>query len=329
MKAIFIQQHGPVDGLTVSEIPRPARKDGEVLLEVEAAGINPSDVASFQGKFPGAVLPRVVGRDFAGRVVEGPTELVGLEVWGTGGDLGISRDGTHAEYLAIPQRAVARRPASLSPEQAAVVGVPFVTAFAALFRLGQLKRGEWVIVSGAAGAVGQAACQLAKARGASVIALTRSKNEASTLGAIDALAQSDENNLESVVREATQGRGADLALNGVGSNIMAPLFLALAEQGRQVVYSAVGGREFPLDILSLYRRQQALLGLNTATFDTIQCAEILNEMAPLFDSGAVGPSAIVERIPLSRAGEAYKKVASGKSGKIVLTIHPDSARSSG
>lgn len=133
------------------------------------AGINPSDIASAEGRFPGAVLPRIIGRDFAGRIVRGPDEFIGAEVWGTGGDVGITREGTHAEYVAIPEEAVTSRPANLAVEEAAIAGVPFVTAFSAVVRLGQVRQGEWVIVSGAVGAVGEAAIQLAKAKGAQVI----------------------------------------------------------------------------------------------------------------------------------------------------------------
>jgi NADPH:quinone reductase-like Zn-dependent oxidoreductase len=78
MKAIYIQQHRAVAGLTVSDIPAPSIKPGEVLVKVEASGINPSDAASVQGRFPVAVLPRIVGRDFAGRVVGILNELVPL-----------------------------------------------------------------------------------------------------------------------------------------------------------------------------------------------------------------------------------------------------------
>lgn len=132
MKAVYIQHHGPVTDLSVSDIPAPQPSRGEVLVQVEASGINPSDVAGVQGRFQHAVLPRVVGRDFAGHVSEGPSELVGAKVWGTGGDLGISRNGAHAEYLVIPVEAVSRRPKNISAEEAASVGVPFVTAFSAL-----------------------------------------------------------------------------------------------------------------------------------------------------------------------------------------------------
>jgi NADPH:quinone reductase len=324
MKAIYIQHPIAVTDLKVSEIPIPSMKPGDVLVEVTAAGINPSDLASVQGKLPGSVLPRVVGRDFAGRVVEGPSGLIGAEVWGTGGDLGISRDGTHAEYLALPEQAVALRPRNLSAEEGAIAGVPFVTAFSAVVRLGQVKRGEWIIVSGAAGAVGQAAIQIAKAKGARTIALVRDATELGIARAsnVDAIAQSDQENLESVTREATDGRGADLALNGVGSSIMSSLLTALGARGRQVVYSTAGGREFPLDILSFYQKQAVLLGLNTGVLDATECARILNEMTPLFESEALRPSVIAERHPLAEAAEAYARVTSGKAGKVVLVMSP-------
>lgn len=255
-------------------------------------------------------------------MVEGPADLIGTEVWGTGGDLGISRDGTHAEYVSLPSQALARRPKGLPAEAAAAIGVPFITAFSALVNLGQLKEGEWVVVSGAAGAVGQAAIQLAHARRARVIALIRDANDrwVSKSPGVQAVAQSDQGDLDAVVRGATNGRGADLALNGVGSPIFAALLASLAVGGRQVAYSAAGGREFNLDILSFYRNQFALFGLDTQKFDVIRCAGILNLLAPMFESGALCPPKISERCQLSDAAHAYGRVASGGAGKIVFLM---------
>lgn len=322
MKAVYIQEHGPIEDLRVIDRPEPQVHSGEVLVHVEAAGINPSDVASAEGRMPGAVLPRIIGRDFAGRIVSGPDELMGAEVWGTGGDLGITRDGTHAEYIAIPEGAVTRRPTNLAVEDAAIAGVPFVAGFSAVVRLGQVKQDEWVIVSGAVGAVGQAAIQLAKAKGARVIALLRDANELPMAKSmhVDAIAQSDTGNLESVTREVTNGRGADLALNGVGSSIMGVLLNSLAFGGRQVVYTTAGGRAFSLDIFSFYQKQAVLLGLTTQALGVTQCAEILKEITPLFESCALKPAIISEKYPLSEAPQAYRRVASGKSGKVVLIM---------
>jgi NADPH:quinone reductase len=132
MQALQIHQYGPVAALTVRDVPRPAIGPDEVLIEIEAAAINPSDVASAEGRFEDAPLPRILGHDFAGRACEGPDDLIGQDVWGSGGDLGIRRDGTHAEYLVLPRDGVALRPRALSAEASAAVGVPFLTAWAAL-----------------------------------------------------------------------------------------------------------------------------------------------------------------------------------------------------
>ena len=324
MKAMYIQQYGPIEDLRVSEREKPSLKPGEVLVSVEAAGINPSDLLSARGSFPNAILPRILGRDFAGRVVEGPSDLVGAEVWGTGGDLGITRDGTHAEYLAVSATAVARRPESLATEAAAVAGVPFVTAHAAVITAGQLNKNEWIIVSGAAGAVGQAAIQLAKAAGARVIALIRNQEDKLPDGCeVDVIAESEKGNLEQVVREATNGAGANLALNGVGASIMDPLLQSLSRNGRMVVYSSAGGNEFNLNLGILYRQQISIRGVNTQLYDASHCAQILTGLAPLIKFGALKPSKIAERFSLDEAPQAYRRIASGVSGKLVLIVRPD------
>lgn len=334
MKAVYIEKHAGVGDVKVSEVAKPRVSGEDVLVRVEAAGINPSDVASVEGKFPNAVLPRVVGRDFAGRVAEGPAELIGEEVWGTGGDLGITRDGTHAEFVVIPRQGVTRRPENLPVEEAAAVGVPFITAFSALVRLGRLKEGEWVIVSGAAGAVGQAAMQIARAKGARVAALVRDEKERAVLetggtgaggpGArgADVVAQSDKADLKDVVRAATGGKGADLALNGVGGNIFGMLLEAMAVGGRVVVYSAVGGKEFKLDVMDFYRKAFSFFGLDTQKLGVTDCAGIL-KLGPMFESGALRAPGIGERYALADAAKAYGRVAEGKGGKVVLVMSGD------
>jgi NADPH:quinone reductase len=322
MRAIYIQKHGDVSGLEVSDIPVREIHPGEVLVRVEASGINRSDVLSVQGSFSEAILPRVVGRDFAGEVVDGPENKIGLEVWGSGGDLGILRDGTHAEYVVIPESAVAQRPQNLSAEQAAAVGVPFITACTALNQAGGLQKGQYVIVAGAAGSVGQAAVQIAYGQGAHVIALVRDKAEdwISKSPGIVAVAESSKDDLGSVVRKVTKGAGANLALNGVGGSVFAELFAALAPEGRQVVYSAAGGREVTVDLLNLYRHRLALSGVNTQLLNSTDCARILTEIAPLFEAGKLQPPAVNYRYSLEEARQAYQHVAAAKGGKVVLLM---------
>src|SRR5947209_11925200 len=140
-----------------------------VIVEVEAAGVNPSDVKAATGLMPYAVFPRAPGRDYAGAVVDGPTEWIGREVFGSSGDLGIRRDGTHASHLVVEAAAVVEKPAAISWEEAAGIGVPFVTATEGFRRAGMPKPGETVLVMGVNGKVGQAAVQIATWHGARAI----------------------------------------------------------------------------------------------------------------------------------------------------------------
>ena len=114
MKALQFSATGDLAALSFVEVDKPLPAAGEVLVQVKAAGLNPSDVKNVLGRFPYATLPRIPGRDFAGVVVEGPQQLVGQAVWGTGRDLGFFADGSHAQYLTVSAKGVAHKPTHLS-----------------------------------------------------------------------------------------------------------------------------------------------------------------------------------------------------------------------
>lgn len=319
MQALRIEAHGPVSNLEVSQAPRPQPAEGEVLVRVEAAALNPSDLLSVLGRFPHARLPRIVGRDFAGTVVEGPDELKGTKVWGSGGDLGITRDGSHAEFLLLRRTAVARRPENLSAEEAGTAGVPFVTAWSAL-ELGRLAAGECVLIAGAAGSVGRASIQLAKQRGARVIALVRNDAQASSIAGlpVDGVARTEAGDLPEVVKRVTGGHGCELVLNGVGAAVYPALVDALADGGRMVIFAIASGREATLDLFGFYRRRLEFLGLNTVTLGVERCAEIFRQLTPLFEAGHLRPLPVSERFALADARRAYERLEQGGAGKLVL-----------
>ena len=143
-----------------------SRTEDQVLIEVKAAAVNPSDIKAATGSMPYAVFPRTPGRDYAGVVIDGPPGAIGREVFGSSGDLGIRRDGTHATHLVVEREAVVDKPKSISWEEAAGIGVPFVTAMEGFRRVGMPKANEIVLVMGVNGKVGQAAAQIATWQGA-------------------------------------------------------------------------------------------------------------------------------------------------------------------
>ena len=123
MRGLFFRQSGSLANLTVEELPMPTPQAGEVLVKITAAAINPSDVKNVRGKMSQTKLPRVPGRDFAGRVVSGDSQWHGRSVFGTGGDLGFIRDGSHAEFMAVPVAALVDIPPGFSDEIAGSIGV--------------------------------------------------------------------------------------------------------------------------------------------------------------------------------------------------------------
>ena len=304
MQAAYIQEFGDLSNVMVKDVPKPGIKPGECLVRVLAAAINPSDVKNAQGGMADhTTLPRILGRDFAGVVEEGPEEWRGKEVFGTGGDLGFSREGSHAEHLALPAAALAPKPKNLTMAQAAVIGTPFVTAWSAVMDRGQLKRGERAAIWGAAGSVGSAACQIAKLQAAYVVGLIREGEKPEFAD-------------EAVWKPETV-REIDFVLNLIGGETIGTSLAMLRSRGRMVVIASTKDRTQCLDILDFYRADLSLLGLNTLSLSAEACAKILTGLADSFDRGSLQVPKF-EEMPLEKAQEAYRTMSNGTGAKVVL-----------
>jgi D-arabinose 1-dehydrogenase-like Zn-dependent alcohol dehydrogenase len=150
MQAIEFKEFGSPSQLHLAERPLPQADANIAVVRIEAASVNPSDVKNVAGRMSQTTLPRVPGRDYSGVVVDGPKKWINQEVWGTGGDVGFTRDGSHAEFIQVPVASLVRKPEMISYEQAACVGVTFVTAWCAL-NYAKLSKGETLAVFGANG----------------------------------------------------------------------------------------------------------------------------------------------------------------------------------
>jgi NADPH:quinone reductase-like Zn-dependent oxidoreductase len=238
MQAIVIEHFADPSELRQTEVPRPKPKEDEVLVEVHAAPVNRSDVLNTRGSFPFTTLPRIPGRDFAGVVVEGPGDLVGTEVWGTGGgELGFVRDGSHARYLAVPKSAVAPKSREISVEEAAASGLAYVTAGSAVTELGGISAGETILVTGAAGGVGSAAAMIARWKGARVIGAIKDQSERARAerAGVEVIVDTSEEDVTEAVLAVTDGGGMNLVLDAVGGSLFEPALNSLVEKGRMVV----------------------------------------------------------------------------------------------
>ncbi len=307
--------------LPLEERPAGPLPEGACLVEVASAGVNPSDVKAALGAMPKAVWPRTPGRDYAGTVVDGPAHLLGKRVWGSGGELGITRDGTHARFLVVDAAHVRELPAGMGLREAGAVGVPFVTAWTGLQEAGGAKPGTTVLVFGGNGKVGQAATQLATMAGARVIGVERTAEpyRGHAAGPVT-LVGADQGDVAEQVLALTGGRGADIVYNTVGSPYFEAACKAMAVRGRQIFISTID-RAVPFDIFAFYRGRHKFVGVDTLALDSGECAAILDALKPGFDSGKLRPFPVSDAhsYRLADAAAAYRAVLKGSAERVVLT----------
>jgi NADPH:quinone reductase len=315
MKALRFSQYGPPSVLTLAELSIPEPGAGEVLVQVHASGVNPSDVKDVAGAFH-ASLPRIPGRDYAGTVVAGSDAWKGKEVWGSGSGFGVARDGAHAQYVVVPIDGLSEKPWGLSMVDAATPGVPYLAAWSSLVDAGELRAGETILVTGVGGAVGRAATQIAHWKGAKVIGadLRELASEA------DELIVTTQKDLATEVKSLTGGTGADLVLDCVGGAMFEPALNSMRRGGRQIAISSVGERRVELDLVDFYHEQRRLIGVDTVKLTAAEIARIMDQLREGFDAGHLKPSPTTTW-PLSKAVEAYSAVKHGGSAtKQVLLI---------
>jgi NADPH:quinone reductase len=266
------------------------------------------------------VFPRTPGRDFSGRVIDGPREWIGKSVFGTSGDLGIRRDGTHASHLVVETAALVERPDAISMDEAAGIGVPFVTAIEGFRRTGMPKPGEHVLIMGVNGKVGQAAAQLATWQGANVIGVVR-KDEpyGGHANAPIEIVNSAATDVAERVRELTEGKGADIVFNTVGDPYFDDAHRSLAKGGRQILIAAVH-KVVQFDILAFYRGRHTYVGIDTLAFSSVESADVLRSVLPGFAGGFLRPFPIKDGsiYSLADAKAAYAAVIGSSRDRIVL-----------
>jgi NADPH:quinone reductase-like Zn-dependent oxidoreductase len=320
MRALRFEKTGSLDGLGIREIPMPRPAAGEVLVQVKAAAINPSDIRNVLGKMHGTTVPRTPGRDFAGVVAEGPEEWMGKSVFGSGGNLGFGRDGSHAEYLTVPACAILPLPRNFSFEQAAGVGVPYMTAWTALVNAAQVQKGETVLITGTAGSVGTIGAWIAHQCGARVFGTVRSPADLAKVGGlpVDVWIDLQATELAEGVRAATAGRGVDVVFDVIGGALFEKCLQSLAWRGRQVAIASNPEPRVNFNLVDFYHNETRLLGVDSLKLGFEEAAGILRSMSPGLESGALPPPK-VEPHPLDQAPGLYRDMAAAAiRGKPVL-----------
>jgi NADPH:quinone reductase-like Zn-dependent oxidoreductase len=297
MRAVVIHETGDPDVLRYEETDRPEPGDGEVLIRVHAASVNPADWKNRRGSGP---LPRLLGVDISGMV-----ETSRADGFAEGDQVfGISASGGYAEYSTASAAAIARKPEGVSHEQAAAIPVAGLTAWQALFDRGGLDSGQTAIVAGAAGGVGHLAVQFAKVTGARAIGTGSTRNRDFVLG-LGADQYVDYTQQE--VGEAVSG--ADVALDTVGGEVTAALLPAVREGGVLVTIASAPPEEAARE-----------RGVRAELLVSSPRPEQLTKIAELVASGDVQVE-IAEAMPLADVKRAHELSEGGHvRGKLVLTL---------
>ncbi|HVQ59650.1 MAG TPA: NADPH:quinone oxidoreductase family protein [Solirubrobacterales bacterium] len=323
MRAVVLREFGSPASLTVEDVPDPKAGPGEVLIDVEACGVNFPDLLVVQGKYQTlAEPPFSPGKEVAGRVAAvgdgvtspqpGERVMAQLEY------------GGYSEQVVVPAGTCCPIPDEVPSPDAAALGLVYLTAHLGLMRRAHLQPGEWVLVTGAGGGIGSAGVQLARALGGRAIAVGETEEQralALEQGAEHAF-DADPEALRDRVREATDGHGADVVLEAVGGSLFAACVRCIAWEGRIVVIGFAGGEIPRIHAGHVLVKNMAVLGLQSSDYfsrDPEGVRATQEELLALYRDGAIRAE-VAATHPLEQAANALLAFEQGQMrGKLVLT----------
>lgn len=320
MKALILR--GKDQLLEYADVPSPKPKSGEVIVQLKAAALNRRDYFITKGLYPGIVFPIIMGSDGAG-ICEGREVLINPNIkWGENPEyqsdeyhiLGLPKNGTFAEYVAVEAEKIMDKPKHLSWEQAAALPLAGMTAYRALFTKGGLRPEQHVLITGVGGGVAQFALQFAVAAGAKVFVTSGSEEKiakAMELGAAGAANYREAGWDKKLAKEAT---GFDIIIDSAGGESFPPLLKLCYPGARIVIYGGTMGKISHVSPQIIFWKQLSILGSTMAT------DEEFIAMVNFVDKHKIAP-AVDSIFPLAEGNKALEKIAKSEQfGKVVLKI---------
>jgi putative PIG3 family NAD(P)H quinone oxidoreductase len=322
MRAIEISTPGGPEVLRMVERPTPAPGSGELLVRVEAAGVNRPDILQRLGQYP----PPPGISDLPGLEVAGTVSAVGPDVsrWREGDSVcALVAGGGYAEYCVVPEPQALPLPRGFRPGEAAAIPETFFTVWTNLFDRGKLTEGETVLIHGGSSGIGTTAIQLARAFGATVLATAGSDAKCAACERLGARAINYRTaDFVQVTREFTGAKGVDVILDIVGGDYLQKNIECLAMHGRLIQIGLLGGSRAEINLRPLMQKRLTLTGSTLRTRSVAEKGAIARDLEarvwPLLASRQVAP--LIDRtLPLGDAAEAHRLLESGEViGKIVL-----------
>lgn len=324
MRAVVCDGAGGTDVLRVAEIPDPVANEGEVVIDVAAAGLNRADLLQRQGHYPPPLgAPGTIGMECSGVISHVGANVTGFAL----GDkvCALLAGGGYAEKVAVPAAQVLPIPDGLDLVSAAALPEATATVWSNVFMDAGLSKGEWLLVHGGASGIGTMAIQLAVAIKAKVLCTVGSaeKMEFCTRLGADVAINYREADFESVVLEATNRAGADVILDIMGAKYLEPNIRTLAYDGRLVVIGMQGGTSGTLDLGRLLSRRAKVMASALRPRSVVEKGRIMTEVRhnvwPLITAKKVRP-VVHSTLPLDQVQAAHELMeSSGHTGKILLT----------
>jgi putative PIG3 family NAD(P)H quinone oxidoreductase len=333
MRVVEIREAGGPDVLQVAERPRSEPGPGEVLIRVEAAGVNRPDLVQREGRYPPPKgVTDIPGLEVAGRIAAiGHDDEHGALRSATGHRwaldepvMALVAGGGYAEFVVAPGVQCLPLPSGLTMVDAAAIPETFFTVWTNVFERGRLQAGEWLLVHGGSSGIGTTAIQMAVARGAMVIVTAgtdRKCRACEALGATRAI-NYREQDFVAVVRDVTSGRGVDVVLDMIGGSYTARNIACLAMDGRLVQIATMGGATADVPLGHIMAKRLTLTGSllrpRSAREKGAIAAALEREIWPLIAEGRIKP--IVDRVfPFADAAAAHRYLESGEAiGKVIL-----------
>ncbi len=344
MRAMVVRRYGPPEVFEAQQVPDPQAKPGEVLIRVKAIGVNFADLLQRMGLYPGTPkAPFIPGLEIAGvveKIVDGGTKRAEGDALKPGDAVvALPHFNAYAEWVAVPANLVYRLPAGMPFDDGAAIPVNYLTAYHAMFTMGNLQPGDRILVHGAAGGVGIAAVQLARAKGLAVFGTAGpAKQEYLRKMGVDHPIDYEKSDFVEVVRKYAPG-GIEMVMDAIGGKSFARSYKCLGPTGRLVVYgfSAAAGpdgkkswwrnlvayaqtpRFHPLNLLE---KSVSVMGVNLGQVQkrgALMRGE-LDELFRMYSSGKIKP-VIGKTFPLDQAAAAHQYIHERKNiGKVILSV---------
>jgi len=323
MRAVIVPEPGGLDALTIADLPTPEPQAGEVLVKVEAAGVNRADLLQRQGFYP----PPPGASDVLGLECAGTVAALGPDVteFAVGDPVAaLLTGGGYAEYVVVPTGQVTPIPAGLDAVQAAAIMETACTVWSNLVMVGRLSAGETLLVHGGSSGIGTMAIQVAKEIGARVVTTVGSSEKATAVTALGADLVINYRDHDFAEAMAGAGISADVILDIMGAKYLAPNVNALSVGGRLVIIGLQGGIAAELNLGLLLMKRASVTATSLRARPTAEKAEIVAatraNVFPMIESGAVRPI-VHATFPLADVASAHRILEeSSHIGKLVLQM---------